>query len=225
MNTFFAFQLESPHQTESHRSKLLSTYGTELLYQAKRKCNATQEFDIDLREGELVAAVEQKDPFGSTSRWLVDTGSKFSAQTSQEQLPFGILISCHSGPICLPLSYWQLHNMVGFEMVLAVFCCLFSLFLFWCLVHKGYVYSSFLRPYNPAKVNKDIAENGFGDDDFDNISLFVSSRPSADSSSSFQLCENPTTNGTETDVFQDMDDQHVSIIHTVPVFLFFLFHI
>ncbi|KAK2546054.1 Arhgef38 [Columba livia] len=141
--------LESPHQTESHRSKLLSTYGTELLYQAKRKCNATQEFDIDLREGELVAAVEQKDPFGSTSRWLVDTG-----------------------------------------------------------IHKGYVYSSFLRPYNPAKVNKDIAENGFGDDDFDNISLFVSSRPSADSSSSFQLCENPTTNGTETDVFQDMDDQH-----------------
>ncbi|PKK26211.1 Rho guanine nucleotide exchange factor (GEF) 38 [Columba livia] len=141
--------LESPHQTESHRSKLLSTYGTESLYQAKRKCNATQEFDIDLREGELVAAVEQKDPFGSTSRWLVDTG-----------------------------------------------------------IHKGYVYSSFLRPYNPAKVNKDIAENGFGDDDFDNISLFVSSRPSADSSSSFQLCENPTTNGTETDVFQDMDDQH-----------------
>ncbi|KAK2519910.1 Arhgef38 [Columba guinea] len=141
--------LESPHQTESHRSKLLSTYGTELLYQAKRKCNATQEFDIDLREGELVAAVEQKDPFGSTSRWLVDTG-----------------------------------------------------------IHKGYVYSSFLRPYNPAKVHKDIAENGFSDDDFDNISLFVSSRPSADSSSSFQLCENPTTNGTETDVFQDMDDQH-----------------
>ncbi|XP_071664468.1 rho guanine nucleotide exchange factor 38 [Patagioenas fasciata] len=153
--------LESPHQTESHRSKLLSTYSTESLYQAKRKCNATQEFDIDLHEGELVAAVEQKDPFGSTSRWLVDTG-----------------------------------------------------------IHKGYVYSSFLRPYNPAKAQKDIAENGFGDDDFDNISLFVSSRPSADSStsspghkksdsgSSFQLCENPTTNGTETDVFQDMDDQH-----------------
>ncbi|XP_065490672.1 rho guanine nucleotide exchange factor 38 [Caloenas nicobarica] len=153
--------LKSPHQTESHRSKLLSTYGTELLYQAKRKCNATQEFDIDLHEGELVAAVEQKDPFGSTSRWLVDTG-----------------------------------------------------------IHKGYVYSSFLRPYNPAKVQKDMAENGFGDDDFDNISLFVSSRPSADSntrspgykksdsSSSLHLCENPTTNGTGTDVFQDMDDQH-----------------
>uniref|UniRef100_A0A8B9TSG4 Rho guanine nucleotide exchange factor 38 n=1 Tax=Anas platyrhynchos TaxID=8839 RepID=A0A8B9TSG4_ANAPL len=88
-------------------------YSTELLYQAKRKCNATQEFDIDLHEGELVAVVEQKDPFGSTSRWLVDTGNL-----------------------------------------------------------KGYVYSSFLRPYNPAKVQKDVTENNFWDDDFDNISLF-----------------------------------------------------
>ncbi|XP_010071950.1 PREDICTED: rho guanine nucleotide exchange factor 38 [Pterocles gutturalis] len=150
--------IESPRQTESHRSKLLSTYSTELLYQAKRKCNATQEFDIDLHEGELVAAVEQKDPFGSTSRWLVDTG-----------------------------------------------------------ILKGYVYSSFLRPYNPAKAQKDVAENSFGDDDFDNISLFVSSRPStdsstslghkkSDSSSSLHFCKNPTINGTGTDAFQDMDD-------------------
>uniref|UniRef100_A0A8C5UAT5 Dynamin-binding protein n=1 Tax=Malurus cyaneus samueli TaxID=2593467 RepID=A0A8C5UAT5_9PASS len=105
--------LESPRQTEGHRSKLLSMYSTESLYQAKRKCNTAQEFDIDLQEGELVAVVEKKDPFGSTSRWLVDTGS------------------------------------------------------------KGYVYSSFLKPYKPAKAHKDVAENGFGDDDFDDISIFV----------------------------------------------------
>nr|XP_013807192.1 PREDICTED: rho guanine nucleotide exchange factor 38 isoform X1 [Apteryx mantelli mantelli] len=154
--------LETPHQTEDHRSKLLSTYSTELLFQAKRKCNATQEFDIDLHEGELVAVVEQKDPFGSTSRWLVDTG-----------------------------------------------------------ILKGYVYSSFLKPYNPAKVQKDIAENSFCDDDFDNISLFVSSRPTTDSSvrspghsktdsnsSPINFCKNPTIKGTETDGIQDMDDQH-----------------
>ncbi|XP_010307604.1 rho guanine nucleotide exchange factor 38 [Balearica regulorum gibbericeps] len=153
--------VESPRQTEGHRSELLSTYSTELLYQAKRKCNATQEFDIDLHEGELVAVVEQKDPFGSTSRWLVDAG-----------------------------------------------------------ILKGYVYSSFLRPYNPAKAQKDIAENSFGDDDFDNISLFVSSRPStdsrtrspghkkSDSSSSLHFCENAAINSTGTDAFQDTDDQH-----------------
>uniref|UniRef100_A0A8C4W1L3 Rho guanine nucleotide exchange factor 38 n=2 Tax=Gopherus TaxID=38771 RepID=A0A8C4W1L3_9SAUR len=153
-------QPESPRQTESQRSKLLSTYSTESLYQAKRKCNATQEFDIDLYEGELVAVVEQKDPFGSTSRWRVDTG-----------------------------------------------------------IHKGYVYSSFLKPYNPAKVQKDIAETSFCDDDFDNISLFVSSRPTNDSSarnlghkrsdsssSNNSLCEKPAINGTETD--HDVDDQH-----------------
>ena len=74
-----SLQPESPHQTDTHRSKLLSTYSTEELYQAKRKCNATQEYDINLSEGELVAVMEQKDPLGSTSRWLVDTGSKFFA--------------------------------------------------------------------------------------------------------------------------------------------------
>ncbi|RMC13974.1 hypothetical protein DUI87_09058 [Hirundo rustica rustica] len=153
--------LESPRQTEEHRSKLLSTYSTESLYQAKRKCNAAQEFDIDLHEGELVAVVEQKDPFGSTSRWLVDTG-----------------------------------------------------------ILTGYVYSSFLRPYNPAKAQKDAAENGFGDDDFDDISLFVSSRPPTDSSTSpgykksdssshFHFCENPAINGSGTGALQGMDDQHI----------------
>uniref|UniRef100_G3TT07 Rho guanine nucleotide exchange factor 38 n=1 Tax=Loxodonta africana TaxID=9785 RepID=G3TT07_LOXAF len=86
-------QPELPRQTDTHRSKLLSTYSAEALYQAKRKCNATQEYDINLLEGELVAVMEQKDPLGSTSRWLVDTG-----------------------------------------------------------IVKGYVYSSFLKPYNPAKV-------------------------------------------------------------------------
>uniref|UniRef100_A0A8C3WLG0 Rho guanine nucleotide exchange factor 38 n=1 Tax=Catagonus wagneri TaxID=51154 RepID=A0A8C3WLG0_9CETA len=106
--------LEVPRQTDTHRSKLLSTYSMEELYQAKRKCNATQEYDINLLEGELVAVMEQKDPLGSTSRWLVDTG-----------------------------------------------------------LIKGYVYSSFLKPYNPAKVQKVDTENRLCDDDFDNISLFI----------------------------------------------------
>uniref|UniRef100_A0A8C6F5V9 Rho guanine nucleotide exchange factor 38 n=1 Tax=Monodon monoceros TaxID=40151 RepID=A0A8C6F5V9_MONMO len=105
---------EVPRQNDTHRCKLLSTYSTEELYQAKRKCNATQEYDINLLEGELVAVMEQKDPLGSTSRWLVDTG-----------------------------------------------------------IIKGYVYSSFLKPYNPAKVQKVDAKNRFCDDDFDNISLFI----------------------------------------------------
>ncbi|XP_047574092.1 rho guanine nucleotide exchange factor 38 isoform X1 [Lutra lutra] len=158
---------EVPRQTDIHRSKLLSTYGKEELYQAKRKCNATQEYDINLLEGELVAVVEQKDPLGSTSRWLVDTG-----------------------------------------------------------IIKGYVYSSFLKPYNPAKVQKVDTENRFGDDDFDNISLFVSSRPASDSvtgtpessicdssSSLSGTCGKFETNSTDIDNSQEVDDQIFYAVH------------
>ncbi|XP_058522962.1 rho guanine nucleotide exchange factor 38 [Ochotona princeps] len=158
---------EVPRQTDIHRSKLLSTYSAGELYQAKRKCNATQEHDIDLLEGELVAVMEQKDPFESTSRWLVDTG-----------------------------------------------------------IVKGYVYSSFLKPYNPAKVQKADAENRFCDEDFDNISLFVSSRPvsdsvtgppeesKSDSSSSLSgTCGKFETNGTDADSFQEVDEQIFYAVH------------
>ncbi|XP_016079078.1 PREDICTED: rho guanine nucleotide exchange factor 38 [Miniopterus natalensis] len=158
---------EVPRQTDTHRSKLLSTYSAEELYQAKRKCNATQEYDINLLEGELVAVMEQKDPLGSTSRWLVDTG-----------------------------------------------------------IVKGYVYSSFLKPYNPAKVQKMYAENRSCDDDFDNISLFVSPRPArdsvtstpdgsiSDSSSSLSgTCGKFETNGTDVDSFQEVDEQIFYAVH------------
>ncbi|MXQ81601.1 hypothetical protein E5288_WYG011999 [Bos mutus] len=158
---------EVPRQTDTHRSKLLSTYSTEALYQAKRKCNATQEYDINLLEGELVAVIEQKDPLGSTSRWLVDTG-----------------------------------------------------------IIKGYVYSSFLKPYNPARVQKVDAENRFCDDDFDNISLFVSSRPARDSvagtpegsisgssSSLSGTCGKSETNGTDADSLQEADEQIFYAVH------------
>ncbi|GAB1288135.1 Rho guanine nucleotide exchange factor 38 [Apodemus speciosus] len=152
---------EVPHQTDAHRSKLLSTYGAEELYQAKRKCNATQEHDINLLEGDLVAVLEQKDPLGSTSRWLVDNGFV-----------------------------------------------------------KGYVYSSFLKPYNPGKGQKVDAENRFCDDDFENISLFVSCRPAgdrvsiSDSSSSLSgSCGKSETNGADVDHFQEVDEQIFYAVH------------
>ncbi|XP_006874617.1 PREDICTED: dynamin-binding protein [Chrysochloris asiatica] len=158
---------EMPRQTDIHRSKLLSTYSAEELYQAKRNCNATQEYDINLLEGDLVAVMEQKDPLGSTSRWLVDAG-----------------------------------------------------------IVKGYVYSSFLKHYNPARVQKVDAENRFCDDDFDNISLFVSSRPASDSvtgtpegsisdssSSLSGTCGKSEINGTDIDSFQEVDEQIFYAVH------------
>ncbi|XP_010639909.1 rho guanine nucleotide exchange factor 38 [Fukomys damarensis] len=160
-------QPEVPRQTDTHRSQLLSTYSAEGLYQAKRKCNATQEYDINLLEGELVAVVEQKDPLGSTSRWLVDTG-----------------------------------------------------------IVKGYVYSSFLRPYNPAKAQKAETENRLCDEDFDNISFFVCSRPGSDSvtgtpegsisdssSSLSGTCGKFETKGSDIDSFQEVDEQIFYAVH------------
>ncbi|XP_004686654.1 PREDICTED: rho guanine nucleotide exchange factor 38 [Condylura cristata] len=158
---------EAPRQTDAHRAKLLSTCGAQGLYQAKRKCNATQELDIDLLEGELVAVMEQKDPLGSTSRWLVDTGAA-----------------------------------------------------------KGYVYSSFLRPYNPARAQKAGGDSRLREEDFDNISLFVSSRPASgsvagtpegsvsDSSSSLSGTSGKfEANGTDADSFQEVEDQIFYAVH------------
>uniref|UniRef100_A0A286XUL5 SH3 domain-containing protein n=1 Tax=Cavia porcellus TaxID=10141 RepID=A0A286XUL5_CAVPO len=131
------------------------------LYQAKRKCNATQERDISLLEGELVAVVEQRDPLGSASRWLVDTG-----------------------------------------------------------IVKGYVYSSFLKPYNPARAQKADVENRLWDDDFDNISFFVSSRPASDSvsiSDSGSLLSGTSgkfeANDPDGDAFQEVDEQIFYAVH------------
>ncbi|KAI4903762.1 hypothetical protein NFI96_023341 [Prochilodus magdalenae] len=100
---------EVHRQTEAHRARLLAQYPQDRLYKLKRNCNACQDQDVSLLEGELVALLEDFDPLGSTSRWLVDTGSM-----------------------------------------------------------QGYVYSTFLKAYNPQR---DVSERP---DDFDNLSLFVS---------------------------------------------------
>ncbi|XP_051993244.1 rho guanine nucleotide exchange factor 38 isoform X1 [Xyrauchen texanus] len=114
---------EIPRQTEEHRVRLLEEYAVDRLYQLKRNCNACQEQDISLLEGELVARLEDRDPTGSNSRWLVDTGST-----------------------------------------------------------QGYVYASFLKPYNPQR---EVTERP---DDFDNLSLFVSGSRSSSTRSFSPYC-------------------------------------
>ncbi|CAN9510325.1 unnamed protein product [Ophioblennius macclurei] len=65
---------EVQHQTEDQRAWLLAEYPPNRLYLLKRKCNGCQEQDLSLLEGELVALLEDTDPLGSNSRWLVHTG-------------------------------------------------------------------------------------------------------------------------------------------------------
>lgn len=67
---------EVQHQTEEQRASLLAEHPVERLYQLKRKCNGCQEEDLSLLEGELVALLEDTDPLGSSSRWLVHTGGQ-----------------------------------------------------------------------------------------------------------------------------------------------------
>uniref|UniRef100_A0A3B5LSK2 Rho guanine nucleotide exchange factor (GEF) 38 n=1 Tax=Xiphophorus couchianus TaxID=32473 RepID=A0A3B5LSK2_9TELE len=67
---------EVQHQTEEQRAWLLAEYPPNRLYQLKRKCNGCQEQDLSLLEGELVALLEDTDPLGSSSRWLVHNGGK-----------------------------------------------------------------------------------------------------------------------------------------------------
>uniref|UniRef100_G3PZY6 Dynamin-binding protein n=1 Tax=Gasterosteus aculeatus TaxID=69293 RepID=G3PZY6_GASAC len=62
---------EVQHQTEEQRAWLLAEYPVSRLYQLKRKCNGCQEQDLALLEGELIALLEDTDPSGSSSRWLV----------------------------------------------------------------------------------------------------------------------------------------------------------
>nr|XP_040043644.1 rho guanine nucleotide exchange factor 38 isoform X1 [Gasterosteus aculeatus aculeatus] len=142
---------EVQHQTEEQRAWLLAEYPVSRLYQLKRKCNGCQEQDLALLEGELIALLEDTDPSGSSSRWLVHTGGA-----------------------------------------------------------QGYVYSTFLKQYNPLRDSqrggrrpKDQQQQqqqqqpqqppaAMADEDFDDISLFVSGSGSS-SLRSFNL--NTTDSG------------------------------
>ncbi|XP_054634687.1 rho guanine nucleotide exchange factor 38 isoform X2 [Dunckerocampus dactyliophorus] len=119
--------LEVEHQTEEQRARLLAEYPPSHLYQLKRKCNGCQEQDLSLLEGELVALLEDTDPLGSSSRWLVHTGGA-----------------------------------------------------------QGYVYSTFLKQYKPLRDSQRGGQAArqqqeqqqqpltMADEDFDDLSLFVS---------------------------------------------------
>ncbi|XP_029294926.1 LOW QUALITY PROTEIN: rho guanine nucleotide exchange factor 38 [Cottoperca gobio] len=140
---------EVQHQTEEQRAWLQAEYPLSRLYQLKRKCNGCQEQDLSLLEGELVALLEDTDPLGSSSRWLVHTGGT-----------------------------------------------------------QGYVYSTFLKQYNPLRDSQRAAGHmakekqsnskqqqppAMADEDFDDLSLFVSGSGGSSSLRSFSL--NTTDSG------------------------------
>ncbi|XP_029907457.1 rho guanine nucleotide exchange factor 38 [Myripristis murdjan] len=151
---------EVQHQTEEERAWLLAEYPASRLYLLKRKCNGCQEQDLSLLEGELVALLEDSDPLGSSSRWLVHTGGT-----------------------------------------------------------QGYVYSTFLKQYNPlrdlhlaghASAEQQQQQPVMVDEDFDNLSLFVSGSGSSSLRSfSLNTTDSPSTPSGlqgELESSQEMDD-------------------
>ncbi|KAM8879900.1 rho guanine nucleotide exchange factor 38 [Spinachia spinachia] len=168
---------EVQHQTEEQRAWLLAEYPVSRLYQLKRKCNGCQEQDLALLEGELVALLEDTDPSGSSSRWLVHTGGA-----------------------------------------------------------QGYVYSTFLKQYNPLRDSQrggrraaDLQQQpppppppAMADEDFDDLSLFVSGSGSS-SLRSFNL--NTTDSGStlsglqgEAEGPEDLEDPEAQQFYAVYAF-------
>uniref|UniRef100_A0A3B3U9H6 Dynamin-binding protein n=1 Tax=Poecilia latipinna TaxID=48699 RepID=A0A3B3U9H6_9TELE len=95
---------EVQHQTEEQRAWLLAEYPPNRLYQLKRKCNGCQEQDLSLLEGELVAMLEDTDPLGSSSRWLVHNGGNKPYPHKQRSL----LHSVTPG-LCLSPQYYAVY--------------------------------------------------------------------------------------------------------------------
>ncbi|XP_019110839.1 rho guanine nucleotide exchange factor 38 [Larimichthys crocea] len=165
---------EVQHQTEEQRARLLAEHPLNRLYQLKRKCNGCQEQDLSLLEGELVALLEDTDPLGSSSRWLVHTGGT-----------------------------------------------------------TGYVYSTFLKQYNPLRDSQRAAQMVkeqqhqqppvMVDEDFDDLSLFVSGSGSSslrsfnlnttDSSSSLSGLQVETESPEEVEMSVDAENEQFYAVY------------
>ncbi|KAG8014736.1 Rho guanine nucleotide exchange factor 38, partial [Nibea albiflora] len=167
---------EVQHQTEEQRAWLLAEHPLNRLYQLKRKCNGCQEQDLSLLEGELVALLEDTDPLGSSSRWLVHTGGKCTT---------------------------------------------------------GYVYSTFLKQYNPLRDSQRAAQMVkeqqhqqppvMVDEDFDDLSLFVSGSGSSslrsfnlnttDSSSTLSGLQGETESPEEVEMSVDAENEQFYAVY------------
>uniref|UniRef100_A0A3B4TAQ7 Rho guanine nucleotide exchange factor 38 n=1 Tax=Seriola dumerili TaxID=41447 RepID=A0A3B4TAQ7_SERDU len=109
--------LEVQHQTEEQRAWLLAEYPLSRLYQLKRKCNGCQEQDLSLLEGELVALLEDTDPLGSSSRWLVHTGGKcvYVCVHAQGQRPLRQRYAQESVPGAPVMSWLLFYAVYAFQ--------------------------------------------------------------------------------------------------------------
>jgi len=75
------------------------------LYVVTQKVTPTQQLDLTLAQGCVVAVIKENDPMGNRDRWFIDNGGTFC---TSELLPhllllrfLFILVSCHFTPSVL----------------------------------------------------------------------------------------------------------------------------
>lgn len=83
---FFYFQVL---QSTSQKRFIQSKYHQEQLYQAKNDHQSIDVLDLDIKTGDLVAVIKNKDPLGGTEKWYVDNG------IAQGFVPANILVKAY----------------------------------------------------------------------------------------------------------------------------------
>lgn len=61
-------------QTEAERSRVCSDYPETQLYVVTQNVSSTQQLDLTLAKGCIVAVIKESDPMGNRDRWFIYNG-------------------------------------------------------------------------------------------------------------------------------------------------------
>ena len=77
-------------QSEAEKSRVCTNYSESQLYVVNQNVTASQQLDLTLAQGCVVAVIKESDPMGNRDHWFIDNGGllwRFS-------LVFGIYFYC-----------------------------------------------------------------------------------------------------------------------------------
>jgi len=64
-------------QTSAEKNRVCSNYARSQLYVVTQNATATQQLDLALAKGCVVAVIKESDPMGNRDRWFIDNGGLF----------------------------------------------------------------------------------------------------------------------------------------------------
>ena len=62
-------------QTAAEKSRVCSNYSESQLYVVTQNASASQQLDLTVAKGCVVAVIKESDPMGNRDRWFIDNGS------------------------------------------------------------------------------------------------------------------------------------------------------